>query len=158
MQEMLPQKNDKKGYLVKQGGGRKAWQKRWFVLKTNFVCYYKDNKSLLHPQGVIDLADSSVRLTPYDSIKKKFCFEIVTPTRTYYAQGTDDKETTEWIKAIDAAKAKYRSEIASRKTFYNIKDTGGIEADSDEEEPSPEQKKDLNITFIIYFFFFFSSI
>lgn len=40
----MPQRNEKEGFLTKLGGGRKVWQKRWFVLNTNFMCYYKDQK------------------------------------------------------------------------------------------------------------------
>lgn len=54
--------------------------------------YYKDNKTLLHPQGVIDLNDSTVRLVSNETIKKKNCFEIVTPSRTYYVCGKNDEE------------------------------------------------------------------
>jgi len=120
MQDMLPARNDKEGFLIKQGGGHKSWKKRWFVLKTNFMCYYKDAKKMTHPQGVIDLIDSKVRVVPEDIIKKKFCIEIHTPNRAYYLCAKSDEEASDWLKGIEGAKAKHKADIINRKTFANI--------------------------------------
>jgi len=121
LQEMLPEKSEREGYLIKQGGGHKSWKKRYFVLKTNFMCYYKDAKSLIHPCGVIDLADCNVKATNFEVLKKKYCFEIATPLRTYYVQGKNDEEIAEWVKAVESSKAKYRKDLNNRKTFFDLK-------------------------------------
>lgn len=34
----------KSGYLMKKGERRKTWKKRWFVLRTEKLAYYKDDK------------------------------------------------------------------------------------------------------------------
>lgn len=34
----------KSGYLMKKGERRKTWKKRWFVLRTEKLAYYKDEK------------------------------------------------------------------------------------------------------------------
>lgn len=35
----------KSGYLMKKGERRKTWKKRWFVLRTEKLAYYKDDKA-----------------------------------------------------------------------------------------------------------------
>jgi len=130
LQDLLPARSEKEGFLTKQGGGHKSWKKRYFVLKTNFICYYKDSKNLSHPQGVIDLNDSSVRMAPFDIAKKKHCFEVVTPLRTFCCRASSDEEVDGWIKAIDGAKAKYKSELLSRKTFIDLTTSGKIPTDT----------------------------
>jgi len=130
LQDLLPARSEKEGFLTKQGGGHKSWKKRYFVLKTNFVCYYKDNKNLSHPQGVIDLNDSSVRMAPFDIVKKKHCFEVVTPIRTFCCRASSDEEVDGWIKAIDGAKAKYKSELLTRKTFIDLTTSGKLPTDA----------------------------
>ncbi len=32
----------KAGYLTKQGGPLQTWKRRWFILRGNTLCYYKD--------------------------------------------------------------------------------------------------------------------
>lgn len=34
----------KSGFLLKKGERRKAWKKRWFVLRTARLAYYKDHR------------------------------------------------------------------------------------------------------------------
>ena len=36
----------KKGYLIKRGGNRKNWKKRWFILKENTLFYYESRENL----------------------------------------------------------------------------------------------------------------
>lgn len=41
---MLNQMVLKSGYLLKKGERRKNWKKRFFVLRPDRLCYYKDDK------------------------------------------------------------------------------------------------------------------
>jgi len=36
----------KKGYLIKKGGKRKNWNKRWFILKESTLFYYTSREDL----------------------------------------------------------------------------------------------------------------
>ena len=36
----------KKGYLIKRGGNRKNWKRRWFILKENTLFYYESRENL----------------------------------------------------------------------------------------------------------------
>ena len=49
---------EKKGYLVKQGGRRKNWKKRWFVLRDNCLYYFlrEDDQQ---PRGIVPLENVS---------------------------------------------------------------------------------------------------
>ena len=108
LQALLPSANDREGWLTKQGGSSKTnWQKRWFVLKTNFMCYYKDNspKSLKHPNGVVDLQGCAIKEVEPEFFKKKYCFQIQTTDRVYYIQAKDETEQKAWMKSIESAKA-----------------------------------------------------
>lgn len=64
--------------------------------------------------------DATVQLVSNETIKKKYCFEIVTPTRTYYICGKSDEEVTDWIKSIDSAKANFKSGVINRNTSFGI--------------------------------------
>lgn len=91
---------DKQGFLIKEGGNIKTWKKRWCVLKANHLYYCKKvNGTEL---GIIQLAD--VTLVRVSTRKKKHCFEIWTPERTYYMIAPDDAQRDSWIETITAAK------------------------------------------------------
>ena len=76
------------GFLVKEGAVVKSWKKRYFVLKNEELAYSKkDNTDNL---GSIDMADvKSVTAVEYK--KKKSCFAVETPKRTYYLVADTDK-------------------------------------------------------------------
>lgn len=44
MQGMQKEAEIKSGYLSKKGERRKTWKRRWFVLRSKRICYYKDDK------------------------------------------------------------------------------------------------------------------
>jgi len=117
LQDMMPERAEMEGFLTKQGGSHKNWQKRYFVLKTNFMCYYKDQKNLKHPAGVIDLSDARMGPVTIETIKKKNCFEIATPKRIYYLCSETEEEQNKWLEFMERAKARLKSELSQRKTF-----------------------------------------
>jgi len=43
----------KSGYLKKKGEKRKAWKKRWFVLRSNRLSYYKNEKVFFFKNNII---------------------------------------------------------------------------------------------------------
>eukprot|EP00116_Pleurobrachia_bachei_P017261 sb/3477523/ len=50
---------DKRGYLVKEGGKRKTWKKRYFVLTDNCL-YYFVRESETEPKGIVPLENLMV--------------------------------------------------------------------------------------------------
>eukprot|EP00300_Choanocystis_sp_HF-7_P033401 c45744_g1_i1.p1 GENE.c45744_g1_i1~~c45744_g1_i1.p1 ORF type:complete len:332 (+),score=60.42 c45744_g1_i1:82-996(+) len=88
------------GWMTKQGGSRKTWRRRWFVLQNHTLSYYKDNTSA-SPLGIISLQGCSV--SKADSQKKANCFQIYHPVRrTFYMYPATAVEQEEWLESIKA--------------------------------------------------------
>ncbi|KAL1918365.1 uncharacterized protein VTP21DRAFT_3025 [Calcarisporiella thermophila] len=91
----------KSGYLLKKGEKRKTWKKRWFVLRSTQLAYYKDEREykLLRLLELDDIHNvEEVKLKHHENV-----FAIVTPSRTYYVR-TDNKQDKElWIREINQA-------------------------------------------------------
>lgn len=88
----------KSGFLVKQGGSWKSWKKRWCVLtKTGMLYYFKDKKDI-NSKGCVDINSASEVVLEDD--KKKNCFGIVTPHRTFIMAAESCEERDSWIQAL----------------------------------------------------------
>eukprot|EP01121_Diplochlamys_sp_Union-15-3_P008842 TRINITY_DN2373_c0_g1_i2.p1 TRINITY_DN2373_c0_g1~~TRINITY_DN2373_c0_g1_i2.p1 ORF type:complete len:410 (+),score=86.18 TRINITY_DN2373_c0_g1_i2:479-1708(+) len=91
----------------------KQFQRRWFILKGEFLSYYKDPSNVSKPNGAIYLRSARVfELTKEASLVKtqqqsEFAFELTTDeeNRTYviYASSFDDRRA--WTEAIKQVKA-----------------------------------------------------
>jgi hypothetical protein len=118
LQELLPGNSVKEGWLTKMSGKGKRWQKRYFVLRTNYLSYFKDNKNLKHPAGVIDLQQAGIAMLDpvVDSeIKSKLpTFKITSQGRTYYIQAKDEDECKEWLRATHDATALIQKTITNK--------------------------------------------
>jgi hypothetical protein len=107
----------KTGYLWKKGERRKVcahdhrdphcadveqtWKKRWFVLRTAHLAYYKSSAEY---QLLRMLELSEVHTCTIVSLKKHDnTFGIVSPTRTFYLQAKTQDEVQAWVKAINVA-------------------------------------------------------
>ncbi|BGP42677.1 hypothetical protein JCM10449v2_006689 [Rhodotorula kratochvilovae] len=103
----------KSGYLMKKGERRKAWKKRWFVLRGGQLAMYKNDKEyrLLR---LIPLTDIHA-VAPIELKKHLHAFGIVTPRRTYYVKADSSDSVTSWCRLIERAKAEYtaRATVAS---------------------------------------------
>ncbi|EDR27381.1 hypothetical protein, conserved [Entamoeba dispar SAW760] len=88
----------KSGFLVKQGGSWKSWKKRWCVLTpTGMIFYFKDKKDV-NSKGCVDVNSASDVLL--EDEKKKNCFGIVTPNRTFFMAAESKAERDSWIQAV----------------------------------------------------------
>jgi len=92
----------KSGYLWKKGERRKAWKKRWFVLRSGHLVYYKSSAEYQLLQ-LLDLGDIHT-CTPVTLKKHDNAFCIVSPNRTYYLQASSQKDVQEWVKAVNEAR------------------------------------------------------
>ncbi|GAA6058342.1 hypothetical protein JCM3770_001979 [Rhodotorula araucariae] len=103
----------KSGYLMKKGERRKAWKKRWFVLRGGQLAMYKNDKEyrLLR---LIPLTEIHA-VAPIELKKHLHAFGIVTPRRTYYVKADSPDSVTSWCRLIERAKAEYaaRATVAS---------------------------------------------
>ncbi|CEQ41691.1 SPOSA6832_03420 [Sporobolomyces salmonicolor] len=110
----------KGGYLMKKGERRKAWKKRWFVLRGGQLAMYKNDKARLLSLASEHLSQEYqlLRLIPISDIhtaapvelkKHSHTFGIVTPKRTYYVKADSDADMREWCQLVDRAKADYKA-------------------------------------------------
>lgn len=79
-----------------------AWKKRWFVLRSAHLVYYKSSAEYRLLQ-LLDLGDIHT-CTPVTLKKHDNAFCIVSPKRTYYLQAGSQKEVQEWVKAVNEAR------------------------------------------------------
>jgi len=96
------------GWLTKEGGRYKTWKRRYTIIETSNdrtdISYYKrENKK--EKCGFVPLTGVGVSVTkvgPVEYKTKKYCFEIVSPERTYYFCTHSDSDRQFWINAINA--------------------------------------------------------
>ncbi|KAE8603745.1 hypothetical protein XENTR_v10014454 [Xenopus tropicalis] len=116
------------GYLFKRASNAfKTWNRkkpdhtrRWFSIQNNQLVYqkkFKDNPTVV----VEDLRLCTVK--PCEDIERRFCFEVVSPTKSCILQADSDKLRQAWIKAVQTSIA----------TAYREK---GDEAEKAEKKPS----------------------
>jgi len=93
---------DKDGLLVKQGGSRKTWNKRWFVLKDGVLYYFKNKSKFAPLKGTIRLQANSL-VEDAKGVKKKFAFQVTVMGRVFVIRALEEKAKQEWIDAIAKA-------------------------------------------------------
>ncbi|KAF9184297.1 hypothetical protein BGZ51_003411 [Haplosporangium sp. Z 767] len=95
----------KAGYLMKKGERIKMWKKKWFVLRTSKLAYYKDSKEY-ELLCIIDIRDIH-RAAEVEVKHKSGAFVILTPRRTFTVQAGTLDEMQDWIHAINQAKTQF---------------------------------------------------
>jgi len=94
----------KEGWLIKEGGARKNWTKRWFALFEEKIEYSVEKGGQM--KGSLWIRDVLVvRSIPNGEYKgKKNVFFVETVARTFYISAADDTERKDWMSAIDGAR------------------------------------------------------
>ncbi|KAM3931826.1 arf-GAP with coiled-coil, ANK repeat and PH domain-containing protein 2 isoform 5-T5 [Leptodactylus fuscus] len=97
------------GYLFKRASNAfKTWNRRWFSIQNNQLVYqkkFKDNPTVV----VEDLRLCTVKHC--EDIERRFCFEVVSPTKSCMLQADSEKLRQAWIKAVQTSIATaYREE------------------------------------------------
>ncbi|KAG2187207.1 hypothetical protein INT44_004879 [Umbelopsis vinacea] len=90
------------GYLLKLGRN-KSWRKRWFVLRSETLAYYENEKEYA-PHRILPLSDvlDSLEIDPV-SKNKRFVFKIVTVKRNFILCA-DQLDTMErWLDTLSVA-------------------------------------------------------
>uniref|UniRef100_A0A8B9FN38 Arf-GAP with coiled-coil, ANK repeat and PH domain-containing protein n=1 Tax=Amazona collaria TaxID=241587 RepID=A0A8B9FN38_9PSIT len=99
----------------------KTWNRRWFSIQNNQLVYqkkFKDNPTVV----VEDLRLCTVKHC--EDIERRFCFEVVSPTKSCMLQADSEKLRQAWIKAVQTSIA----------TAYREK---GDESEKQEKKSSP---------------------
>lgn len=102
---MFTESTVKSGYLEKKGEKRKTWKKRWWVLRSSKLAYYKNDKEyqLLR---FIDVGD--IKTVASVELKKSTnTFGIVTPKRTFYVRASSKADMESWIRVLNEVKTQY---------------------------------------------------
>lgn len=86
------------GYLFKRASNAfKTWSRRWFSIQKNQLVYQKkvkDNVTVV----VEDLRLCTVK--PCAENERRFCFEVVSPSKTCMLQADSEKQQQAWIVAV----------------------------------------------------------
>uniref|UniRef100_A0A672HV05 Arf-GAP with coiled-coil, ANK repeat and PH domain-containing protein n=1 Tax=Salarias fasciatus TaxID=181472 RepID=A0A672HV05_SALFA len=102
------------GYLFKRASNAfKTWNRRWFSIQNSQLVYQKKLKDSL-TVVVEDLRLCSVK--PCEDIERRFCFEVVSPSKSCMLQAESEKLRLAWIQAVQASIASAYRE--SPDTYY----------------------------------------
>lgn len=117
---------DMQGFLYKKGKGGNKMQKRLFVMRGEYIMYYKDSHDMSKPAGsvyIITLNKVSmlddVTTAKYAGSKSyKFGFEMhsAEQNRVYFVVAETEEERKQWINAIKNNQRRY----ATRKSLQEL--------------------------------------
>ncbi|XP_037737041.1 arf-GAP with coiled-coil, ANK repeat and PH domain-containing protein 3 isoform X6 [Chelonia mydas] len=89
------------GYLFKRASNAfKTWNRRWFSIQNSQLVYQKKLKDVL-TVVVEDLRLCTVK--PCEDIERRFCFEVVSPSKSCMLQADSEKLRQAWIQAVQAS-------------------------------------------------------
>jgi len=101
----------REGYLTKQGGTIKTWKKRWCVLSTTKLTYYKDVTQLTEAIDSIDLtAGLEVENDKNSGNKDEWMFTLKPVSangRIYKFAAVTESDRDQWVKELRRLKATY---------------------------------------------------
>jgi len=112
------------GYLLKLGRN-KSWRKRWFVLRSETLAYYENDKEYA-PHRILPLTDlvDSLEIEPM-SKNKRFVFKIVTVKRNFILCA-DQLETMErWLDTLSIAVLRAKK-VEQQEVHRVVDNTSGI--------------------------------
>uniref|UniRef100_A0A8D3DQH4 Arf-GAP with coiled-coil, ANK repeat and PH domain-containing protein n=1 Tax=Scophthalmus maximus TaxID=52904 RepID=A0A8D3DQH4_SCOMX len=102
------------GYLFKRASNAfKTWNRRWFSIQNSQLVYQKKLKDSL-TVVVEDLRLCSVKLC--EDNERRFCFEVVSPTKSCMLQAESEKLRQAWIQAVQASIASAYKDIRLDRT------------------------------------------
>ncbi|KAI8986965.1 hypothetical protein BDB01DRAFT_784119 [Pilobolus umbonatus] len=110
------------GYLLKLGR-IKGWRKRWFVLRTDSLSYYENDKEY-SPHRIIPLSDiiDSLEISPI-SKSKQYCFKVITPKRNYILCTSTVNNLDSWLNALIVAVSRAKKEESALKSGSPVSPT-----------------------------------
>lgn len=84
---------ERAGWLMKQGAHIKTWRRRWFVLKSGKIFWFKDEHVTANSvsRGVVEVKQCLSVKGAEDTLNKPCAFEISTHMDTMYFIADSDK-------------------------------------------------------------------
>ncbi|XP_074955025.1 arf-GAP with coiled-coil, ANK repeat and PH domain-containing protein 2 [Phalacrocorax aristotelis] len=123
------------GYLFKRASNAfKTWNRRWFSIQNNQLVYqkkFKDNPTVV----VEDLRLCTVKHC--EDIERRFCFEVVSPTKSCMLQADSEKLRQAWIKAVQTSIAtayREKGDESEKQEKKSSPSTGSLEPGSETKE------------------------
>ncbi|XP_069501713.1 arf-GAP with coiled-coil, ANK repeat and PH domain-containing protein 1 isoform X2 [Ambystoma mexicanum] len=106
------------GYLFKRASNAfKTWSRRWFSIQNNQLVYQKKLKDNL-TVVVEDLRLCTVK--PCHDCERRFCFEVVSPSKSCLLQADTEKYHQAWISAVQNSIATAFSESREDNTSMRL--------------------------------------
>ncbi|XP_057696354.1 arf-GAP with coiled-coil, ANK repeat and PH domain-containing protein 2-like isoform X2 [Corythoichthys intestinalis] len=125
------------GYLFKRASNAfKTWNRRWFSIQNNQLVYqkkFKDNPTVV----VEDLRLCTVKHC--EDLERRFCFEVVSPTKSCMMQADSEKLRQAWIKAVQnsiATAFRDKGEDAEKLDRKSSTSTGSLDSSGEPKERS----------------------
>lgn len=94
-QQVTPHIGSKSGYLYKRGNIRTNWKRRWFTVDRKTLKYFENRRSVKAIRSLDISMATEVGECPIDN--KKYSFQLVFPSRTFYFFATSDAEARDWV-------------------------------------------------------------
>ncbi|KAM8771228.1 arf-GAP with coiled-coil, ANK repeat and PH domain-containing protein 2 isoform 2-T2 [Rhynchonycteris naso] len=123
------------GYLFKRASNAfKTWNRRWFSIQNNQLVYqkkFKDNPTVV----VEDLRLCTVKHC--EDIERRFCFEVVSPTKSCMLQADSEKLRQAWIKAVQTSIAtayREKGEESEKLDKKSSPSTGSLDSGNESKE------------------------
>uniref|UniRef100_A0A672M5N1 Arf-GAP with coiled-coil, ANK repeat and PH domain-containing protein n=1 Tax=Sinocyclocheilus grahami TaxID=75366 RepID=A0A672M5N1_SINGR len=124
------------GYLFKRASNAfKTWNRRWFSIQNSQLVYQKKLKDSL-TVVVEDLRLCSVK--PCEDIERRFCFEVVSPSKSCMLQAESEKLRQAWIQAVQASIASAYRE--SPDNYYRLDRTASPSISSIDSANEPRER------------------
>ncbi|XP_060766152.1 arf-GAP with coiled-coil, ANK repeat and PH domain-containing protein 3b isoform X1 [Neoarius graeffei] len=126
------------GYLFKRSTNAfKTWNRRWFSIQNSQLVYQKRLKDAL-TVVVEDLRLCSVK--PCEDIERRFCFEVVSPTKSCMLQAESEKLRQAWIQAVQASIASAYREITDNYYIERLDRTASPSTSSIDSASEPRER------------------
>uniref|UniRef100_A0AAR2L1M0 Arf-GAP with coiled-coil, ANK repeat and PH domain-containing protein n=1 Tax=Pygocentrus nattereri TaxID=42514 RepID=A0AAR2L1M0_PYGNA len=126
------------GYLFKRASNAfKTWNRRWFSIQNSQLVYQKRLKDTL-TVVVEDLRLCSVK--PCEDIERRFCFEVVSPTKSCMLQAESEKLRQAWIQAVQASIASAYREITDNYYIERLDRTASPSTSSIDSASEPRER------------------
>lgn len=130
------------GYLFKRTSNAfKTWNRRWFYMKDNKLYYRKRSGEELPTVMEDDLKLCAVK--PVNDTDRRFCFEVISPTKSHVLQADSEALYLAWIQALASGigNAIQNNSRYSQNMCASTSSISSISSSSASASKAPKEKK-----------------
>ncbi|RIA84108.1 hypothetical protein C1645_832776 [Glomus cerebriforme] len=128
----------KSGYLFIKGNQRvmQTWTRRYFFISDEQLHYIgRGGKNSKEDDEMESITLRLCHIKPVNSTDRRFCFEIISPNRTYMLQAENQEEMKDWIFCL---------QTTAQDAIYSDPNTIFIASSSDQLQEIPRDANDHN--------------